>query len=147
MRFAVALLAVAAAVGCAKKEEPAPDSAAMAAPAAPTVADYAGTWNISSVLEGTPDTVKSTITVSPDGSCNLTLEGRPNVACTTSMSGDSLVTQSAEYESVLRKGVKVTVRTAAVMSGGAMNGTLIANYKMPTGDQVVNGTITGTKAP
>ena len=147
MRFAVALLAVAAAIGCAKKEEPAPDSAAMAAPAAPTVADFAGTWNLASVLEGTPDTVKSTTTLGADGSCSLTLEGRPNVSCTTSMSGDSLVSQSAEYESVLRKGVMVSVRTAAVMSGGAMTGTLVATYKTPTGDQIVHGTITGTKAP
>ena len=147
MRFAAALLAVAAVAACAPKEEATPDSAAAAVAAAPTVADFAGTWNIASVLEGTPDTVKSTITTSADGTCSLTLEGRPNVSCTASISGDSLVIQTAEYESVLRKGVMVTVRTAGVMSGGMLTGRLVSTYKTPSGDQMVNGTYTGTRAP
>lgn len=148
MRFAVALLAVAAVTACAAKEEPAADSAAPAAATAmPTLADFAGTWNVASVLEGTPDTVKSTLTGAADGTWSMTLEGRPNVAVTASISGDSLITQTAEYESILRKGVMVTVRTAGVMSGGMLTGNLIATYKTPTGEQVVNGTFTGTKAP
>ena len=149
MRLAVALFAVAAVAACAAKEESAMDSAApAAAAAAPTLADFAGTWNVSNVLEGTPDTVKSTLTSSADGSTwTLTLEGRPNIAVTASMSGDSLVTQSAEYESVLRKGVMVTVRTAGVMQGGMIVGNLVATYKTPTGEQIVNGTFTSTRAP
>ena len=63
------------------------------------------------------------------------------------MSGDSLIAQSAEYESVLQKGVMVTVRTAGVRSGDMMTGNLVATYKKPTGDQMVNGTFTSTKAP
>jgi hypothetical protein len=147
MRFAVALLAVAAVTACAAKEEPAADSAAPAASAAaPTVADFAGTWNTSSVLEGTPDTVKSTLTGTADGAWTMTLEGK-NVPLTVSMSGDSLIAQSAEYESVLRKGVMVTVRTAGVRSGDTMTGNVVATYKTPTGDQIVNGTFMSTKAP
>jgi hypothetical protein len=148
MRFAVALLAVAAVTACAAKEEPAADSAApAAAAAAPTVADFAGTWNSSSVLEGVPDTVKSTLTVNADGTGHLTLEGRPNIPVTLSISGDSLITQTAEYESILRKGVMTSVRTAGVRSGDTMTGTLVSTYKTPTGDQIVNGTIVSTKAP
>jgi hypothetical protein len=148
MRFAVALLAVAALTACAAKEEATPDSAAAAAaPAAPTVADFAGTWNTVSVLEGTPDSVKSTLTGAADGTWSMSLEGRPNVPMTVSMSGDSLVATSAEYESVLRKGVMVTVRTAGVKSGDMMMGKLVATYKTPQGEQVVNGTFTSTKAP
>ena len=149
MRFAVALLAVATLAACAKKEEAMPDSAAAAAavPAAPTVADFAGTWNTMSVLEGVKDTVKSTLTGTADGTWTISLEGRPNVAATASMSGDSLVIQSAEYESVLRKGVMVTVRTAGVKNGDMMMGTLVSTYKTPKGDEVVNGTFTSTKAP
>ena len=148
MRFAATLLAVAALSACAAKEEAAPDSAAPAVAAAtPTLADFAGTWNVASVLEGTPDTVKSTLTGAADGTWSMSLEGRPNVAVTASMSGDSLVTQSAEYESVLRKGVMVTVRTAGVKSGDTMNGNLVATYKTATGEQIVNGTFTATKAP
>src|SRR5688572_32391657 len=90
MRLAVALLVLSAAVACAAREEATPDSAAAAAPAAPSVADFAGSWHLATVLEGVPDTVKSTVNVMADGSCSLVLEGRPNVSCTTSMSGDSL---------------------------------------------------------
>lgn len=149
MRFAVALLAAAALTACAAKEEATPDSAAAAAaaPAAPTVADFAGTWNTASVLEGTPDTVKSVLTGSPDGTFTMTLEGRQPVAMTASISGDSLVATSAEYESVLRKGVMVTVRTAGVKSGDMMMGKIVATYKTKDGEQVVNGTFTSTKAP
>jgi hypothetical protein len=148
MRSAVALLLVAALAACAKKEEATPDSAAAAAaPAAPTVASFAGTWASAAVLEGSPDTVKSTLTIGADGSCSLMLPDRPTVTCTTSMSGDSLVVQTSEYESVMRKGVMTSVRSASVMSGSTMTGSLVSTYKMPSGEQKVNGTITSTKAP
>jgi hypothetical protein len=148
MRSAVAFLLVAALAACAKKEEATPDSAAAAAaPAAPTVASFAGSWNSVAVLEGSPDSVKSTLNIGADGSCSLVLADRPNIACTTSMSGDSLVVQTSEYESVMRKGVMTSVRTASVMSGSTMTGNLVSTYKMPNGDQKVNGTITSTKAP
>lgn len=140
MRTLLAVLAVAVAVGCAPKEEAPPPP-----PAGPTLADFAGTWNVASVLEGTPDTVKSTMTGTADGAWTMSLEGRPNIPVTVSVVGDSLVGQTAEYESVLRAGVMVTVRTASVLSNGALVGNLVATYKTPTGEQVVKGTMTGTK--
>ena len=143
MRFA-ALLALVAVVACAPKEEEAP---APAPPAAPTVADFAGNWNTAVVLEGNPDTVRSTLTLAADGTASMTLEGRPNIMLTPSMSGDSLVTVSAEYESILRKGVMVTVRTEAVQANGMMTGVVEASYKSATGTEVVKGTMTSTKAP
>jgi len=138
----VALCALVALTACAPKEEEAPPMAA-----GPTVADFAGTWNVGALLEGTPDTVKSTLTGGPDGTWTMSLEGRPNIPVTASMSGDSLVTQTAEYESILRPGVMVTVRTAAVMMNGMLHGNMEANYKSAAGDQMVRGTITGSKAP
>ena len=145
MRAIALLLTAAVLTACAAKEEEAP---APAPPAAPTVADFAGTWNVKSVLEGTPDTVPSTLTGTADpASWTMSLEGRPNIPVTISISGDSLVGQSAEYESVLRKGVMVTVRTASVLSNGTLMGNLVATYKTPEGEQVVRGTLTGTKAP
>ena len=147
MRLAVALLVLSAVVACAPKEEATPDSAAAAAPAAPAVADFAGSWHLATVLEGATDTVKSTVNVIADGSCSLVLEGRPNVSCTTSMSGDSLVVQTVEYESILRKGVMTSLRSAAILMGQMMHGNLVSTYKMPNGEQKVAGTFTGTKAP
>jgi hypothetical protein len=141
MRAIASLFAVAVLVSCAPKEEAPPPP-----PAAPTIADFAGTWNVASVLEGTPDTVRSTLTGTADpASWTMTLEGRPNIPVAVSMSGDSLIGQTAEYESILRAGVMVTVRTASVMSNGQMVGSLVATYKTPTGEQVVRGTMTGTK--
>lgn len=143
MRIA-ALFALVALTACAPKEEETPPPPP---PAGPTVADFAGTWNVGALLEGTPDTVKSTLTGAADGTWTMSLEGRPNIPVTASMSGDSLVTQTAEYESVLRKGVMVTVRTAAVMMNGMMHGNMEATYKSASGSEVVKGTITGSKAP
>lgn len=145
MRAIALLLTAAVLTACAAKEEEAP---APAPPAAPTIADFAGTWNVKSVLEGTPDTVPSTLTGTADAaSWTMSLEGRPSVPVTVSIVGDSLVSQSAEYESVLRKGVMVMVRTASVLSNGALVGNLVATYKTPSGEQVVRGTTTGAKAP
>jgi glucose/arabinose dehydrogenase len=148
MRAAVAaLVSLTLLTACAPKDEaPAADDAAVQAPAAPTVADFAGTWQIQAVI-GT-DTVPSTMTIAADGSSTLTLEGRPPVALTVSISGDSVVTQSAEYESVLRRGTMVTVRTAAVKSGdNMMTGNMMATYKSATGEEMAHGTVTGTKQP
>ncbi|MES2523473.1 MAG: hypothetical protein V4617_12290 [Gemmatimonadota bacterium] len=156
IRIAQSLLVLSLLAACGGAKEVTTDSTAgagaslAAAPvaAAPTVADFAGTWQLSSTLEGVEKPVPSTLTGSADGSTwTISLEGRPNVAVQASMSGDSLVTQTAEYESVLRKGVMVTVRTAAVMNNGAMTGKMVATYKTPTGQEVVNGTITGTRNP
>ena len=147
MRFAVAFLVLSAAAACAAKEEATPDSAAPAVAATPSVADFAGSWQLSTVLEGAKDTVKSTVNVMADGSCSLVLEGRPNISCTTSMSGDSLVVQTSEYESILRKGVMTSVRSAAILMNQMMHGNLVSSYKMPNGEQKVAGTFTGTKAP
>ena len=63
----------------------------------------------------------------------MTLAGRPAVALTASIVGDSLVTQSAEYESILRKGTMVTVRTSGVKSGEMLTGSMVATYKAAGG--------------
>ncbi|HYW31742.1 MAG TPA: hypothetical protein VE869_09565 [Gemmatimonas sp.] len=159
IRTASALMVLSLLAACGGAKDAASDSgaasmasadSAAASPmaAAPTVADFAGTWQVMSTLEGVAQPVPSTMTGSADGATwTISLEGRPNVPMQASMSGDSLVTQTAEYESVLRKGVMVTVRTASVMNNGAMTGKMIATYKTPTGTEVVNGTITGTRNP
>lgn len=143
MRLATAFLTVAVLVACAAREEQAAETAM------PTLADFAGTWQIASVLEGTPDTVRSTMTGTADpGSWTLSLEGRPNIPVTVSVVGDSLIGQSSEYESILRPGVIVTLRTASALMGENMlHGTLVATYRTPAGEQVVRGTMTGTKIP
>lgn len=148
MRAAALVLSFALLTACAPKDEaPAADQAAVQAPAAPTVADFAGNYQVTAII-GT-DTVPSTMALTADGAgSTISLPGRPNVALTLSMSGDSLVSQSAEYESVLRKGTMVTTRTAvAKAADGSLAGTVTATYKATGGEQVATGSITGTKTP
>ncbi len=145
-RTSVVLAAAALLAACAPAEEaePMPE----AAPPAPSLADFAGTWNSSTTLEGVAAPVASTMTLAADGmNSTLSLDQRPNIALTVSMSGDSLVAVTAEYESVLRKGVMVTTRTASVLKDGKMMGNVIATYRTPKGPEVVMGTIEGTRAP
>ncbi len=153
MKTAPVLLVIAALTACGGTKEAATDSAAAApvasaepaAPAAKTVADFAGTWQMTSNVQGAAKPVSSTLVSGTGNSWTLTLEGRPAMQVQMSMSGDSLITQSPEYESVLRKGVKVTTRTAVVMSGETITGNMEAVYRTPKGEERVPGTITGTR--
>ena len=148
MRAAATLLAVLLIAGCTAQDEATEDGAMMeeTTTADPTLADFAGTWEITSTLEGTPDPVPSTMTGTEDASTwTMSLEGRPDIPLQVSMQGDSLIAQSAEYESILRPGVMVTVRTASVLAGDALSGTVHATYQTPTGEEVVHGTNRGTR--
>lgn len=149
-RIASSLLLVATITACGGTKEAPADSVAAAPEmtAAPTLASFAGTWQLSATLAGVEKPVSSTLTSTPDGaSWTISLEGRPNVPITASISGDSLVAVTAEYESVLRKGVMVVTRTASVLKDGALVGNMTATYKTPAGEEVVAGTISGTRAP
>lgn len=145
MRSAPAVLFAALLAACGPAEEPAPEPPAP--PPAPTVADFAGTWQNSAVLTGVANPVSSTLTGTAAGTdWTMSLEGRPNIPVTVSMSGDSLIVVSAEYESILRPGVMVTTRTASVMQNGQLVGNMTATYKSGPGvEEVVTGTITGTR--
>jgi hypothetical protein len=154
IRVAPALLVLAALTACGGAKDAAADSSgatatAMAPAMAPakTPANFAGTWATTATLEGAAAPVPSTLVGSADGATwTISLEGRPNIAAMASMSGDSLVIQSAEYESVLRKGVMVTTRVATVMTDSTMlMGNMTATYKTPTGEEVVKGTVMSTR--
>jgi hypothetical protein len=85
--------------------------------------------------------------MSTESGWTLDLEGRPGVVVHPSIQGDSLVMTTDPYESILRAGVMVTVRTAAVLQDGAMVGTVEATYQTPAGQERVPGTIRSTRAP
>jgi hypothetical protein len=75
----------------------------------------------------------------------MSLEGRPAIPVSVSIAGDSLIMQSEEYESILRPGVMVTVRTAAVVHDDTMTGSLVTHYHTSTGEEQVVGTLQGTR--
>lgn len=151
MRITASFLTLLFLIACGGGEDAAPadepmEEAAAPAEAAPTVADFAGTWQGQAMLEGTAEPVPYTLAGSASASdWTMTLEGRDPIPLTVSMSGDSLVTRTAPYESVLREGVMVTVRTAGVLQDGRMVGRLVATYAMPDGEEVVTGTTQATR--
>jgi hypothetical protein len=143
MRAVAPLLLVTALLACGPGGSP---PAEEAAPAELTLADFAGTWETTSQLTGIPDPVPSTLIGSAGGDdWTMTLEGRPGIPLQVSIVGDSLIAQSVEYESVLRPGVMVTVRTASAMQGDMLNGTLVATYRTPDGEEIVTGTTTSRR--
>jgi hypothetical protein len=125
----------------------APKDATPPPPAGPTLADFAGTWENTSTLTGVAAPVTSTMTGTADTTgWTMTLQGRAGIPLHVSVVGDSLIAQSAEYESILRKGVMVTTRTAAVLKDGMLVGTLMADYKTAKGVEKVAGTYEGKRA-
>lgn len=143
MRSLSAMLAFAVLTACGAPKEAAPPPP----PPGPTLADFAGTWENTSTLTGVAAPVTSTITGTADATgWTLSLQGRASIPLQVSVVGDSLIAQSAEYESILRKGVMVTTRTAAVLKDGMLVGTLMADYKTATGVEKVAGTLEGKRA-
>lgn len=142
MRDVAALLVIITLAACGGSE-PAPDEGATAGP---TLADFAGTWENTANLEGVDDPTHSTMTGTAAGDdWTLTLEGRPRIPMQVSIVGDSLVAQSEEYESILRPGVMVSVRSASVLRDDMLMGDMTATYRTPGGEEVVTGTVTGRR--
>jgi hypothetical protein len=141
----LSLLLMAACGGAEDDARSGPGGQAAAAQA-PSVADFIGTWNTTVVLEGTANPVPAVLDSSPDGSAwTMNLQGRSPIGMTVSISGDSLVTMSEPYPSILRDGVTVTVRTAGVLRDGDLVGKVLATYHTPDGEELVPGTMRGTR--
>jgi hypothetical protein len=147
MRALTAVLCALTLVACGTgDEEPAADAEAVAT--TPSIADFAGTWSNVATLEGADEPVPSTMSGSAAGDdWTMSLADRENIPVQVLMKGDSLIGQSAEYESILRPGVMVHVRTASVLRAGELVGNLVATYRAADGDEQVRGTMRGTRVP
>ena len=119
------ILLAAVLFACAKKDEPAPDTAATAVgPPALTTADLAGTWSGTALAENS-DSVLFKFTVWSTGTDSKTLtEGaKDTVAVTHMISGDSLVATSAPYVDATMKGKpQVMFRAVGRLTGGKLAG-------------------------
>lgn len=129
-------------------EAKAPPPEPPAPPPPPTMADFAGEWHGTNVLEGVADPVPSVLHGSASGTdWYMTLAGRDSIPVTITLRGDSIIALSEKYPSILRKGTIVQVRTAAVLTdGGTLAGKLVVTYDSPDGQDVVTGTVTATRA-
>ena len=92
--------------------------------------------------------VNYTITATADTTgWKITFPGRKPMAVRVMASGDSITIDAAPYQSVLRKGVKVTTHTVARLVGGQLVGTTVAHYQTKSADSVVTRSMSGSKKP
>ena|SRR6058998_1382541 len=147
--------------GCAKKDNAAVDTTstmvasstvstppAPAAPAPINLADVAGKWNMSSV-PASGDTTPTKYVLNATGNTSgwtFNFAGRAPVPVTVTVDGDSIRTESAEYSSVRRKGVKVRTMGWWHLQNGTLSGTTTAHYVVKTPDSVMVLNSSGTRA-
>lgn len=157
MRAAGLIPCVVLLVACSGSKDAAADSAATAAPApapAPattiSIADLAGKWKQDVRREGSDSilvTSEVNATADPSG-WTLTLPGRPPMPIRITVSGDSIITATGPYESVLRKGVQVTTDGAVRLQDGKLVGITTAHYAgVTTADSVVRLRTEMTRVP
>jgi hypothetical protein len=147
MRPIAVLVGVAVLFGCGPKEEPATDTAATAMAPTISLADVAGTWTIRTMAENNDSvlvTSELTATADPAGWVQL-LPGRPATPMRVRVDGDSIITETGPFESVLRPGTQVTTNGVYRLVNGELRGTLTAHYQTAGADSVVRLRSVGTR--
>ncbi len=139
-RLALLCCAVAL-VGCAASEETAdtPDEST-----APTIAlaDVAGTWTVRAMSEGSDSVIVTYEMVATDNMEGWTMkfpDRDPLPMRVVAVNGDSVVVEAGPYESMLRAGVMVSVRSVSRLDGEMMMGTFVAHYETSEADSVLSG--------
>jgi len=152
-RFAIFCCA-AALVGCAKTENKPPASSTPAAPPPPppiSLADVAGKWTVKAMNEARDSTlVTYQLTATADTSGWTILfpnRKQPVPVHVAAVAGDSVVIDAGPYESVLRRGVRVSTHGVFRLSNGMMVGTTVAHYRTTKADSVRNIVTEGTRMP
>ncbi|MEI2721533.1 MAG: hypothetical protein V9E87_15655 [Gemmatimonadales bacterium] len=153
MRRLMLVLSTAVVMGCAKKEETPPETVAEPpAPVAPAPIDLAavaGTWDVKT-MGATSDSVLTTFTLEASADTAgwlMAFPKRTPMKLSITVSGDSIMSVSPEYESVLRKGVKVHTNTVWRLVGDKLVGHTVAHYAGAGADSVLQLRSEGTKAP
>ncbi len=144
-------------VGCNKPADKPADTAAgeapamEAAPATISLADVAGTWNVRSTVEGNESTVVTYDMVATADSSGWSIKfpkrDKPVPVRIIAVEGDSIVSESGPFESVLRKGVQVNTRVVSRLQDGKLVGTTVARYKVTGPDTVARLRWEATRAP
>jgi hypothetical protein len=147
MRVAALVSSAVLLIACAKTEEKAADTAvtpaaapapAPAPPPALSLSSLAGKWTQTAKAEGTDSvlvTGEVNATADPAG-WTMTFPGRQPIPMKVSTDADSLIVDAGPYDSILRKGVKVTTHGVYRMQGDKLVGKTIAHYTVSTADSV-----------
>ncbi|HEV8216510.1 MAG TPA: hypothetical protein VGP95_11765 [Gemmatimonadaceae bacterium] len=145
-------------VACSKNDQAAKDSSAAAAaaapaaapapPPAPTMADFAGKWDVVATPTAGKDTsvTKYTLTVA-DTNWTIAFPSGLKVPMHATISGDSVILKTGTFASQRRKNVKVSTETSVRLQGGKLVGTSTAHYQGAGADSVLTLRVEGTKAP
>jgi len=147
LSFAVVL------VGCAKKETPpAADTTAALPPPAATISlgDVAGKWTVTVKPEMGDSTLLTYVldATADMAGWTITLPNRtPQPVRVVAVEGDSIVTESGPYESILRPGVQVTTRSVLRLQDGKLMGNTVAHFQTTAADSVLRTRTEGTRAP
>ncbi len=118
---------------------------APAAPAAISLADVKGKWKMKTTAEGSDSTMVEYTLDAADAGWTLNFPKRPPVPTKASADGDSIVADAGPFESVLRKGVKVTTHSVFRLQDGKLVGTTVAHYASKGADSVRNLRSEGTR--
>lgn len=113
-------------VACARSDEGATDTAAMAGPAPITAADITGTWNGVSMAEASDSVLARWTVVSPTGAdSRVVTEGSADtVSYMHTFDADSFVATSAPYTDATMPGSpQVTARAVGRLIAGKLVGT------------------------
>ena len=109
-----------------------------------------GRWNVQSVpVSGDTSATRYLLDASGDtASWTLTFEGRatPVRLHVIAMGGDSVVTQTDEFDSARRQGMRVVSTTVMRVRDGRLVGTSTARYRTTGADSVLVLNTTGTRA-
>ena len=155
MRWLALSLCAMVVAGCAKSDQAsATDTAAsVAAPAAPaalTLDQVAGTWNMNVTNPAGDSTILAiVVTATADGNgWTIKYPDRPDpVPARAVAAGDSIVLHAGPYGSPIRKNVQTTIHGIWRVQGDSLGGPVTAHYTVNTPDSVRVFRAMGTRAP
>jgi glucose/arabinose dehydrogenase len=154
-RSMIALAALLCMAACAKREQAAQDTtkigpAASPPPAATTLADFAGKWQMAATPLAGKDTttVKYTLTATADTS-GWMIEFPTGVKAPlrVMLSGDSVMVKTGEFASQRRKNAKVWNDGWVRLEAGKLVGVGTAHYVGAGADSLLKQRIEGTRMP
>lgn len=136
--------------GCAREttEEATDEAADTTAVEGISLADLAGTWNMTTTSTDPSDTVTNEYqVVVDDAGWTLHFPDRDPVPATAVIEGETIVTDAGPFESVRMPGTMVTTHTVFRMEGDRLVGDVTATWQTAAGDSVGQLRTEGTRAP
>ena len=152
-RIALAGSTILLVAACAKSEAPQDTTAAMApapAPAAFSLADVAGKWQMSNVPMSGADTSPTNFVLTATADTTgwmLEFPSGLKVPLRVSVDGDSIRTVSESFASQRRKSTKVRTETTMRLQDGKLVGVTTARYDTKGADSVLQLRGSGTRIP